>query len=313
MGKSKRSKNNNKKRRKTATLDSDELDTITVAAKEIATSDDDDGDNGETETDVRPTAETEDDVTESGALESDDDDVPSDHEETAAPPSHKKKRRLDLLEGVADFNAKLRKRGVLYLARIPPQMGPSKVKTLLSAFGCPVTRVYLVEEDATVRKRRKKQGGGGGGKRYVEGWVELDDRRVAERVGHSLNNTPITLLKRSVHYGDLWNLKFLKRFRWSHLTEKVAYERRVKEHKLKIEMMQVKKENASYRNLVERGQTMDRIEARRARNNNNTKEGGDNKGNDGKHDKRFKFRQNVPMSDTKEKTAKSAVLSSLMS
>lgn len=98
-----------------------------------------------------------------------------------------------------NFNVKLRKRGVVYLARVPPRMTPTKVKTLLSEFG-EVTRVYLVPEDKTVRQRRKKQGGSGS-KRFTEGWVEFAKKDVAKHVAASLNNTPITNYQRSSHYG----------------------------------------------------------------------------------------------------------------
>ena len=98
-----------------------------------------------------------------------------------------------------NFNVKLRKRGVLYVARVPPRMTPTKVKSLLSEFG-EVTRVYLVQEDKTIRQRRKKQGGSGS-KRFTEGWVEFAKKHVAKHVAQSLNNTPITNYKRSAHYG----------------------------------------------------------------------------------------------------------------
>jgi len=177
----------------------------------------------------------------------------------------KKKKVFKLsLEDTEDFNAKLRKRGVVYISRIPPRMGPLKLKQLLSEYGV-VTRLYLAEEDKAVRKRRMK-GHKGGGKRYVEGWVEFEKNSVAKRVGNGLNNMPITNHKRNVHYGDLWNMKFLgKKFQWSHLTEKVAYERRVRDQKLRVEIMQAKRENAAYSSLVEAGQKLDHIEARRSK------------------------------------------------
>ena len=55
----------------------------------------------------------------------------------------------------------------------------------------------------------------------------------------------------------------MNKFQWSHLTEKVAYERRVREQKLRVEMMQARRENASYVELVEAGKKLDRIEERR--------------------------------------------------
>lgn len=111
----------------------------------------------------------------------------------------KKVHKLSMVK-TEDFNEKLRKRGVLYIARIPPRMTPTKVKSLLSEFG-EVTRVYLVEEDPTVRKRRKKVNGGSGGKRYIEGWVEYASKKIAKHVAASLNTTPITNQKRNPHYG----------------------------------------------------------------------------------------------------------------
>ena len=87
------------------------------------------------------------------------------------------------------------------MRRIPPKMTPTKVKALLSEFG-EVTRVYLVEEDASVRKRRKKEFGGSGGKRYIEGWVEFASKRKAKHVAQSLNTTPISIHKRNPHYGE---------------------------------------------------------------------------------------------------------------
>lgn len=114
--------------------------------------------------------------------------------------NEKKKSKLDkFLKKTENFNDKLRKRGVIYIARVPPKMTPTKVKSLLSEFG-EITRVYLVEEDKAVRQRRRKQGGSGA-KRYTEGWVEFAKKKVAKHVALSLNNTPISNFKRSTHYG----------------------------------------------------------------------------------------------------------------
>eukprot|EP00586_Coscinodiscus_wailesii_P010826 CAMPEP_0172511730 /NCGR_PEP_ID=MMETSP1066-20121228/238532_1 /TAXON_ID=671091 /ORGANISM="Coscinodiscus wailesii, Strain CCMP2513" /LENGTH=78 /DNA_ID=CAMNT_0013291237 /DNA_START=24 /DNA_END=256 /DNA_ORIENTATION=+ len=73
------------------------------------------------------------------------------------------------------------RRGVLYVARVPPRMGPGIIKSLLSPYG-DVTRVYLVAEDKSARKRRQRMGGSGRGVRYTEGWVEFAERKVAKRV-----------------------------------------------------------------------------------------------------------------------------------
>ena len=118
----------------------------------------------------------------------------------------KKVHKLSLKE-TENFNEKLRRRGVVYLSRIPPRMGPSKVKALLGEFGT-VTRVYLEEEDKAARKRRLRTSGSkSGGKRYKEGWIEFEDKKVAKRVALALNSNPITNHKRSVHADDIWNIK----------------------------------------------------------------------------------------------------------
>lgn len=234
----------------------------------------------------------------------------SDNEEDTADADHKKKKKVHKLSLTAteDFNAKLEKRGVMYIARVPPRMNPTKIKSLLSDFGV-VTRVYLVEEDAARRKRRKKASGGSGGKRYVEGWVEWEDKRIAKHVARSLNSTPISLQKRNVHYGDLWNVKYLSKFKWSHLTEKVAYERRVREQKLRVEMMQARRENASYTQLVETGKKLDKIEERKRKRLAKEGKKGDFKLSNLKE---RRPRQTKPMEEGADKAANRSLLSSLV-
>lgn len=211
------------------------------------------------------------------------------------PKEKKKKVRKLKLSTTEDFNAKLQKRGIVYLSRVPPRMTPSKVKTLLSDFGT-ITRVYLVEEDKTVRKKRRKAGGSGG-KRYTEGWVEFESKKRAKEAGDALNMSRITNHKGSVHYDDFWNIKFLKGFKWSHLTEKVAYERRVREQKLRVEMMEVRRENASYIAQVEAGKKLDHIEERQRRRQD--KQGGGNK-DAGQETKRRKIKQKKPFEGDKK-------------
>ena len=103
-------------------------------------------------------------------------------------------------------------------------------------------------------------------------------------------------------------MKYLSKFRWSHLTEKVAYERRVQEQKLRVEMMQARRENASYVELVEKGKKLDNIEARkRRRGEEMTSTKGDEEAKE-----RRKRRQNRPMDDTSDSATKKALLRSLV-
>ena len=127
-------------------------------------------------------------------------DEERDHDDNTDEARRQKKVHKLSLTKTEDFNEKLRKRGVIYVARVPPRMNPTKIKALLSDFGT-VTRVFLVEEDAARRKRRRKETGNGT-KRYMEGWVEFEDKGIAKHVARSLNNTPISMHKRNVHYGE---------------------------------------------------------------------------------------------------------------
>lgn len=64
-------------------------------------------------------------------------------------------------------------------------------------------------------------------------------------------------------------MKYLQKFKWSHLTEKVAYERRVREQKLRVEMMQARRENAAFVQMVETGKKLDKIEERKRKRGEN--------------------------------------------
>jgi ESF2/ABP1 family protein len=241
-------------------------------------------------------------------------------EDTIEPEDKKRKKVIRRLKpsATSDFNAKLERRGIVYLSRVPPRMGPAKVKTLLSDFG-DVTRVYLVEEDKSSRKRRRKAGGSGS-KRYIEGWIEFESKKVAKRVGETLNMSRITNHKGSVHYDDVWNIKYLRGFKWSHLTEKVAYERRVREQKLRVEMMEARRENANYVAQVEAGRKLDYIEERQrkrtVKQGGRRREGGGDEGNgvedkDGMAKTRHKVRQKRPLEEDGRAT-KAAILGSLV-
>jgi ESF2/ABP1 family protein len=235
-----------------------------------------------------------------------DDDQPDaeeqEQEEKSEPKRPRKIHKLSLTT-TQNFNEKLRKRGVLYVARIPPRMSPTKLKSLLGQFG-PIVRVYLVPEDQTARKHRKKAGGSGS-KRYTEGWVEFESKKTAKHVANSLNNTVIANRKHDPHYGDLWNLKYLPKFQWAHLTEKVAYERRVREQKLRMETMQARRETTAYKHAVETGKKIDKIAQRKRKRGEALSDNGDKKDP-------FRTRQVQPVDDGAVKPAKRALLGSLV-
>ncbi|KAL1785194.1 activator of basal transcription 1 [Sigmodon hispidus] len=148
--------------------------------------------------------------------------------------------------------------GIVYLGHVPPRFRPLHVRNLLSAYG-EVGRVFFQAEGHFVRRKKKAAAAAGGkkaakySKDYTEGWVEFRDKRIAKRVAASLHNTPMGARRRSPFRYDLWNLKYLHRFTWSHLSEHLAFERQVRRQRLRAEVAQAKRETDFYLQSVERG------------------------------------------------------------
>ena len=61
--------------------------------------------------------------------------------------------------------------------------------------------------------------------KYTEGWVEFCKKKDAKKAELALNCQLIGGKKRKNKYrDDLWNIKYLSGFKWSHLSEKLAYD-----------------------------------------------------------------------------------------
>lgn len=183
-------------------------------------------------------------------------------DEEATKPKRKKKviRKLSA-EAAEAFAKSLRRRGVVYLSRIPPYMKPNKVRQILSDYG-EVLRVYLVPEDETVTRRRKKFRGVNR-KRYEEGWVEFASKKVAKMVAERLNGAPVGGSRRSYHYYDLWNIKYLKGFQWSDLAEEFVHKSATRQLRVKAEMAQAKREAKLYLQRVGQAKAFAAMDERR--------------------------------------------------
>jgi len=154
-------------------------------------------------------------------------------------------------------------KGVLYIGRVPPYMKPPQMKHLLSQYGH-VTKIYLTPEDPEQFKRRKKAGGKRKEK-FIDGWVEYADKRIAKAVAKALNNSPMSASKRKYYAEDLWNLKYLPDFTWTNLTEKKVYESRVRNQKLRTQISHVKRENNEYLEAVEKSRAKQFYNERQAK------------------------------------------------
>ncbi|XP_040902515.1 activator of basal transcription 1 [Toxotes jaculatrix] len=152
--------------------------------------------------------------------------------------------------------------GIIYLGHIPPRLRPKHLRNLLSVFG-EIGRIFLQPEDHQVRRRKKKSGL----RRcdFTEGWVEFRDKRVAKRVAASLHNTPMGTRKRQRFSSDLWCIKYLHRFQWTHLSERLAYEQTVLQQRLRTEVSQAKRETNFYLNNVEKSTHLDNLRRKRQR------------------------------------------------
>ncbi|XP_076629818.1 activator of basal transcription 1 [Colletes latitarsis] len=162
-------------------------------------------------------------------------------------------------EIVQDENAtetKKRKRGIVYLSNIPKYMNIAKIRELLSEYG-EIGRVYLqlaeneFVKDGKPKKRRKVCA-----KSFTEGWIEFESKRVAKYVALALNNKQISTRKKSKFYDVIWNIKYLPRFKWTHLSERLAYERAVHKQRLRAEIAQAKREANFFSHNVDRSKKL---------------------------------------------------------
>lgn len=101
-----------------------------------------------------------------------------------------------------------------------------------------VPNTFDVSGEEENRKKKKRRLA----RHFTEGWVEFDSKRGAKRVAQMLNNTPIATRKSSKFYDILWVMKYLPRFKWIHLSERLTYETAVHRQKLRTEISQARKE-----------------------------------------------------------------------
>jgi len=141
--------------------------------------------------------------------------------------------------------------GVIYLSRIPTSMTVKTVRQVLSSHG-EIGRIFLQPDEKVTKKKKNRQ--------FSEGWVEFLDKRIAKKVAAILNRNQIGGKRRSPWYEELWSMRYLHRFKWEHLNERLAYERAVHQQRLRTEIAQVKRETNFYIQNVERNERMKTLE-----------------------------------------------------
>ncbi len=151
--------------------------------------------------------------------------------------------------------------GVIYISRVPPFMKPQTVRQLLSPFGA-VGRIFLTPEDPSAHRRRVRAGGNKK-RSFTDGWVEFVRKKDAKAVAETLNAQIIGGKKGGWYHDDVWNIKYLKGFKWHNLTEQIAEENAARADRLRREIAQTTKENNLFLNNVERAKMLDGMEAKR--------------------------------------------------
>lgn len=200
---------------------------------------------------------------EKNQMETEQNNTESDNDEEAAEPS-----------GLNEKQSKKKKRGILYLSSIPKYMNVTILREMLSQYA-KIGRIFLqpgklsgefqtllillrtknlinicidfsaAEENRKKKKRRLAR-------HFEEGWVEFESKRAAKRVALMLNNTPIATRKSSKFYDILWTMKYLPRFKWVHLSERLTYEKAVHRQKLQTEMSQARREAQFFQDNLEK-------------------------------------------------------------
>ncbi|KAI5291677.1 RNA-binding ATPase activator esf2 [Ascosphaera aggregata] len=193
---------------------------------------------------------------------------------------HEEKEETNRLKAEArKLKAKKDKTGVIYLSSLPPYLKPSALKTLLiqRGFG-PITRVFLTPANPPPGSAGKKSNKR---KMYGDGWVEFSSKRVAKVCAQTLNATIVGGKKGGWYHDDIWNMKYLKGFKWADLMEQIQRERNEREAKRKIEDARAKKEEKMFLAGVEKGKVVEGIRKKKVE-----------KGEAPKMDVRRIFRQN---------------------
>jgi ESF2/ABP1 family protein len=139
-------------------------------------------------------------------------------------------------------------------------MKVAKLRSLLEPYG-KINRIFLAPEDSNARARRIRAGGNKKNL-FTEGWVEFVKKKEAKAACELLNARTIGGKKGTYYRDDLWNLLYLKGFKWHNLTEQIASENAERTSRMRAEISKTTKENKEYVRNVERAKMLDGIQAK---------------------------------------------------
>lgn len=149
----------------------------------------------------------------------------------------------------------IKKSGVVYLSRIPPFMKPQKLRSLLEPYG-KINRIFLSPEDPLAHSRRVRNGGNKK-RSFTDGWVEFINKKDAKAAVDLLNARTIGGKKGTYYRDDIWNLLYLKGFKWHNLTEQISAEAAERASRMRAEISRTNKENKEFVRNVENAKIQD--------------------------------------------------------
>lgn len=188
-------------------------------------------------------------------------------DELDALPIAQPKKPLLTAEDLASFNKTKDRTGVVFISRIPRAMTPAYLRQLLAPFG-QIGRVYLAPDKKAEMKAKKlpKKQRKNLKLTFTEGWIEFLNKRDAKTAAEVLNGRRMVPEKKHSRFAeDLWCIKYLgSSFKWTTLTERIAYERAVSEQRMREELSQARRENKHILRQAELAKTFKKIEEKRA-------------------------------------------------
>jgi len=152
----------------------------------------------------------------------------------------------------AASNGKKKKPGIIYLSSIPQGFNVSRTTGFFAQYGR-VGRVYL-QPDAKEKANRKDKLA----RNFTEGWIEFMSKRLAKEVASNLNLSQVGGKKRSKSHDVTWNIKYLPGFKWTHLSEKLAYEKAVHQQRMRTEISQAKRETDFFKANLEKSKRQEK-------------------------------------------------------
>ncbi|KAJ5770279.1 uncharacterized protein N7511_002330 [Penicillium nucicola] len=150
---------------------------------------------------------------------------------------------------------KKNKTGVIYLSSLPPYLKPFALKAMLEQRGFePITKIFLAPLLPSAAGNRRKSNKR---KTYTDGWVEFASKKTAKICAETLNAHIVGGKKGGWYHDDVWNMKYLRGFKWADLMEQVQRERSEREARQRIEDSRAKKEEKMFVAGVESGRVAD--------------------------------------------------------